>query len=278
MIMYDNNEQFLPQGTITHANHPTYDISLTNTNERIPVNESEIHTPVKTTMREVLANKEEHMQIELIGTYINCSATQGHTKALRNLLLAIDPKTPDQFDGHDPFSSIKKRMIKDIDDFTTSIERLNSRNKTITSEEATAATDNSSVSSSSTDPIPDNPINPSPKKAKLEHNPTPSSWEQRSATPPQPSQRRKVSSLVKNINHRYGTALPHPIHPTNLVTTSHPPQQQPDYETALRTDRHYSQATPLPHRDYTTAQGKHYSPKLPTQNRQHTQPPHLRQP
>jgi hypothetical protein len=271
VIMYDNNEQFLPQGTITHANHPTYDIFLTNTHERIPVNESEIHTPVKTTMREVLANKEEHMQIELIGTYINCSATQGHTKALRNLLIAIDPKTPDQFDGHDPFSSIKKRMIKDIDDFTTSIERLNSRNKTITSENATTATDNSSVSSSSTDPIPDNPINPSPKKAKIEHNPTPSSWEQRSATPPHPSQRRKVSSLVKGI----------PKHKPSIwdsPTPSHTSDESSDYitspTTTTRLRNRIAHRSPLFSSDSSTSSRLYNSPrKTLFPKTTHTKPP-----
>jgi hypothetical protein len=188
-ISYDAGSQFLLQATITNARHPEYDITTDGTNEHLTVNAQQLFTPIRIKMSELIRNKSKYQNLAIIGTYITTSDEDGSKNiAPRSLENTIRPTTPKKSDNDkDPFSTEKKKMTRDIDNFTNDIEAIHNRNNLSTP---------SSDSSDTTDYILPNPFDPSPPRTTKLAN-TPESWEHLSGSPLAIKPRRSAASLSK---------------------------------------------------------------------------------
>jgi hypothetical protein len=153
------------------------------------VNAQQLFTPIRVKMTELIRNKSKYQNLDIIGTYITTSDEDGSKDiAPRTLENTTRPTTPTKTNNdRDPFSTEKKRMTRDIDNFTNEIEALHNRNNASTP---------SSDYSDSTDSILPNPFNPSPPRTKKLPK-TPESWEHLSDSPVAAKPRRSAASLSK---------------------------------------------------------------------------------
>jgi hypothetical protein len=188
-VAYDDGSPFLLPAEVTATNHPQYDIMIDGETESITAHESSIHTPIQVSLSTVLQQKNRYILIEIAGNLLS-TTTQNETNALTNGIItaAFPAATPPNNSNKDIFSTVKKQMEHDITTFTEDIDKIHTG--------VLNTTPTKSDTSSFSEPIVENPMNPSPQP-KTTTPLTPQSWEQLPDSPIIIQPKRSAASITR---------------------------------------------------------------------------------